>query len=286
MALCQFLPGPASSQVGIAIGAYRAGCRERCLPGSASLCHPHLPCFLLTTAFVKQTPKLLPWLAGLKIIAVAVVAQAVWDMGVRMAADKVRASLALLSTHGGNLVVSSVDELQEAVKLDHVCAEYENNYRSADNFVKSDVIVMDCDNDHTEDPDEWITPAALDELMPDVSYAIAPSRHNMLPKGGKTARPKFHVYFSIEEISDAEGYVALKRAVHAQFSFFDDNALDAARFIYGADTGEVIWHEGWLTIDELLQNVPEPSNTGRTNSIPEGHRNNTLSRFAGRVVKR
>lgn len=227
---------------------------------------------------MKQTPKLLPWLAGLKIIAVAVVAQAVWDMGVRMAADKVRASLALLSTHGGNLVVSSVDELQEAVKLDHVCAEYENNYRSADNFVKSDVIVMDCDNDHTEDPDEWITPAALDELMPDVSYAIAPSRHNMLPKGGKTARPKFHVYFSIEEISDAEGYVALKRAVHAQFSFFDDNALDAARFIYGADTGEVIWHEGWLTIDELLQNVPEPSNTGRTNSIPEGHRNNTLSR--------
>ena len=194
---------------------------------------------------MKQTPKLLPWLAGLKIIAVAVVAQAVWDMGVRMAADKVRASLALLSTHGGNLVVSSVDELQEAVKLDHVCAEYENNYRSADNFVKSDVIVMDCDNDHTEDPDE-----------------------------------------SIEEISDAEGYVALKRAVHAQFSFFDDNALDAARFIYGADTGEVIWHEGWLTIDELLQNVPEPSNTGRTNSIPEGHRNNTLSRFAGRVVKR
>lgn len=94
---------------------------------------------------MKQTPKLLPWLAGLKIIAVAVVAQAVWDMGVRMAADKVRASLALLSTHGGNLVVSSVDELQEAVKLDHVCAEYENNYRSADNFVKSDVIVMDCD---------------------------------------------------------------------------------------------------------------------------------------------
>ena len=79
-------------------------------------------------------------------------------------------------------VVTSLDELKEAVKVDHVCAEYENNYRSADNFIKSDVIVMDCDNDHSDNPAEWITPDTLDELMPDVSYAIAPSRNNMLPK--------------------------------------------------------------------------------------------------------
>jgi putative DNA primase/helicase len=183
-------------------------------------------------------------------------------------------------------VVTSEDELKEAVKLDHVCAEYKNNYRSADNFLKSNVIVMDLDNDHTENPDDWITPEALDELMPDVSYAIAPSRHNMISKDGKSARPKFHVYFSIEEIADAEMYVAMKRAIHAQFPFFDDNALDAARFIYGADSGEVIWHEGWLTIDELLENVSAPTNTGGSNSIPEGRRNNTLSRFAGRIVKR
>lgn len=182
-------------------------------------------------------------------------------------------------------VVTSVDELKEAVKLDHVCAEYKNNYRSADNFIKSDVIVMDCDNDHTENPDEWITPEALNELISDVSYAIAPSRHNMIPKDGKTARPKFHVYFSIEEISDAEGYVALKRAIHAQFPFFDENALDAARFIYGADAPDVFWNEGWLTIDELLQDIPAPTKTS-SSSIPEGRRNNTLSRFAGRVVKR
>lgn len=183
-------------------------------------------------------------------------------------------------------VVTSEDELKEVVKLDHVCAEYKNNYRSTENFLKTDVIVMDCDNDHTENPDEWITPEALDELMPDVSYAIAPSRHNMLSKDGKAARPKFHVYFSIEELADAEDYVVMKKAIHAQFHFFDDNALDAARFIYGADIGEVIWHEGWLTIDELLEDVPAPINTSHSNSIPEGRRNNTLSRFAGRVVKR
>lgn len=183
-------------------------------------------------------------------------------------------------------VATSADELKETVKLDHVCAEYENNYRSADNFIKSDVIVMDCDNDQTENPEEWITPEVLDDLMPDVSYAIAPSRHNMVMKDGKAARPKFHVYFVIEELSDVETYGALKRAIHTQFSFFDDNALDAARFIYGADAGDVSWHEGWLTIDELIQNVPAPTKTGSSSSIPEGRRNNTLSRFAGRVVKR
>lgn len=183
-------------------------------------------------------------------------------------------------------VVTSVDELKKAVKLDHVCAEYKNNYRSADNFVKSDVIVMDLDNDHTENPDEWITPEVLNELMSDVSFAIASSRHNMISKDGKIARPKFHVYFSIEELTDVETYVAIKRAIHGQFSFFDDNALDAARFIYGADSGDVSWHEGWLTIDELLQNLPAPTKTSSSSSIPEGRRNNTLSRFAGRVVKR
>lgn len=185
-------------------------------------------------------------------------------------------------------VVASVDELKEAVKVDHVCAEYENNYRSADNFIKSDVIVMDCDNDHSDDPAEWITPDTLDELMPDISYAIAPSRNNMISKDGKTARPKFHVYFSIDVVADADTYANLKKAIYAQFPFFDDNALDAARFIYGSETGEVIWHEGWLSVLDVLEDVDEDFDEAMSNHsvIPAGRRNKTLSHFAGRVLKR
>lgn len=185
-------------------------------------------------------------------------------------------------------VVTSVDELKEAVKVDHVCAEYENNYRSADNFLKSDVIVMDCDNDHSENPAEWITPEVLEELMPDVSYAIAPSRNNMLPKDGKTARPKFHVYFSIDVVADADTYANLKKAIYAQFPFFDDNALDAARFIYGAEAGEVIWHEGWLSVLDVLEDFDVDFDEAMSNHsvIPAGRRNKTLSHFAGRVLKR
>lgn len=69
--------------------------------------------------------------------------------------------------------VGSAKELQQAVKNDHVCAEYQKNYRSIANFIKSNVVVMDCDNDFSDDPADWVTPEKLDELLPDVSYAIA-----------------------------------------------------------------------------------------------------------------
>ena len=187
-------------------------------------------------------------------------------------------------------VVVTPEEMQEAVRFDHVCAEYQGNYRSVGNFSRSDVVVMDIDNDHTEDPGEWITPEKLDEMLPDISYAIAFSRNHMKKKNGKAARPKFHVYFQITETTDAGWYAALKRGIKKRFDFFDGNAIDAARFIFGADVGEVVWHEGWMTIDEEVEpDYEEPRNeeTGsNSGQILEGSRNNTMSRFAGRVLKK
>lgn len=187
-------------------------------------------------------------------------------------------------------VVTTPAEMQKAVRFDHVCAEYKGNYRSIGNFARSDVVVMDIDNDHTEEPAEWITLEKLDELLPDISYVIAFSRNHMKVKDGKAARPKFHVYFQITETTDAGWYAALKRGIKKRFDFFDGNALDAARFIFGADAGEVVWHEGWMTIDEEVEpDYEEPKNEDAgsgTGPILEGSRNNTMSRFAGRVLKK
>ncbi|WP_392486577.1 phage/plasmid primase, P4 family [Haloimpatiens sp. FM7315] len=182
--------------------------------------------------------------------------------------------------------VTTAEELKVVVKTDHVCGEYKNNYRSADNFIESVVAIMDCDNDHSENKAEWITPEKIDEMLPDVSYAIAPSRNHMKQKDDKTARPRFHVYFLINPCKDAMDYVKLKRRIQNAFPFFDDNALDAARFIFGADCDEVVWHDGWETIEEELPVLQEDAETIGGFSIPEGRRNTTLSRFAGRVVKR
>ena len=187
-------------------------------------------------------------------------------------------------------MVTTPEEMREAVRFDHVCAEYKGNYRSIGNFARSDVVVMDIDNDHTEDPAEWITPEKLDRMLPDISYVIAFSRNHMKVKDGKAARPKFHVYFQITETSDAGWYAALKKGIKKRFDFFDGNALDAARFIFGADAGEVVWHEGWMTIDEEVEpdyEETESKDTGICSGpILEGSRNNTMSRFAGRVLKK
>ena len=48
--------------------------------------------------------------------------------------------------------------LAEAVSHDYVCAEYEGNHRGVDHFLRSDCLVLDFDNDHSENPEDWVTP--------------------------------------------------------------------------------------------------------------------------------
>ena len=98
VALCQFLPGPASSQVGIAIGIARA----RLLGGIAAWLGFTLPSALALIAFAFGVSALVDstaagWLHGLKIVAVAVVAQAVWGMARSLCPDRERATLAILT---------------------------------------------------------------------------------------------------------------------------------------------------------------------------------------------
>ena len=94
VALCQFLPGPASSQTGISIGLLRAG-----LPGA--LCAwlgftaPSALAMILFGYGVTALGNLADsaWLHGLKIVAVAVVAQAVWGMARNLCPDRERATI-------------------------------------------------------------------------------------------------------------------------------------------------------------------------------------------------
>ena len=99
VALCQFLPGPASSQVSIAIGIARAG-----LPGGfAAWLGFTLPSALALIAFAVGIGAFANaadagWLHGLKVVAVAVVAQAIWGMARSLCPDRERATLAILAS--------------------------------------------------------------------------------------------------------------------------------------------------------------------------------------------
>ena len=55
-------------------------------------------------------------------------------------------------------VILDEASLKDGICHDYVCAEYRNNYRNGDNFIGSDCLPVDCDNDHTEDPAGWKTP--------------------------------------------------------------------------------------------------------------------------------
>ena len=99
VALCNFLPGPASSQIGIALGTLNAG-----LPGGFAawlgFTMPSAVALMLFaygfTAFGLSADA--GWIHGLKIVAVAVVAQAVWGMGKALCPDRLRATLAIGAT--------------------------------------------------------------------------------------------------------------------------------------------------------------------------------------------
>ena len=178
-------------------------------------------------------------------------------------------------------VITSGEELKAAAAFDHVCAAFKENYRNRENFLSSDVIVMDCDNSHSENPADWVTEERFLVMVPDTAVAIVPSRNNMKSKDGKCARPRFHAYFPVPEIRDESAYAEMKQAIHQRFPFFDGAALDAARFIYGCATETVLWQEGPLSIVSVISGLPKSSGI-----IPQGQRNNTMSRFAGRVIKR
>ena len=96
--LCQFLPGPASSQVGMAIGLSRAG-----FPGAlaawAGFTLPSALVLILFALGISVWGNVIPAgvLHGLKVVAVAVVVQAVWGMARNLCTDTARITIAVLS---------------------------------------------------------------------------------------------------------------------------------------------------------------------------------------------
>lgn len=186
--------------------------------------------------------------------------------------------------------------LQAIAQYDHVAGLFTNNTRSNANFIKSDVLVMDIDNDHTDNSDEWVTEELLKDIFADYNFALVTSRNYLVQKGDKAARPKFHIYFQINEVTDKDTYALLKEELVNRYGIFDTNAKDAARFFFGNPNAKVLWHDSWLTIDEDLLDATTTSDDEEDfdadfyqppiGPITEGSRNSTMSVFAAKILKR
>ena len=182
--------------------------------------------------------------------------------------------------------------LAEAVGRDYVCALYENHYRNCANFRSSDTLALEFDNDHSEDPKDWILPQRILNLFPGVPLAIHYSRNHMKVKRGKPPRPKFHAMLAIDPVTDPEDYRKMKEKVAAIIGFADPKALDSAHFFYGTKDALVEFYPGDKPLDVFLTDWEDDFDAGMAQGtygervIKEGTRNATLSRFAGKLVRR
>jgi putative DNA primase/helicase len=189
--------------------------------------------------------------------------------------------------------ITDAGSLAEATHNDQVFAEYRNHHRANSDFMWSDVIPMDVDNDDNN-PETWLSADDVSLMFADVAHAILPSRHDMKSKHGKAPRPRFHILFPIERVDDYETYRAMKSAIRAAYPFFDEGAADAARFFYASKVRpeDVIWNDAGRTIGDLVK--PDLSDGGfgalpdhgTDRTIREGSRNTTMSKYAARILKK
>lgn len=116
VALCQFLPGPASSQVGMGIGLSRAGILGAILAWVGFTLPSAILLVLMGTGLAHVSiEKHQNWIHGLKVVAVAVVAQAVLGMAKRLCPDKSRVTIAVVSSAA--VLISNSVVLQVLVLL-------------------------------------------------------------------------------------------------------------------------------------------------------------------------
>ena len=213
----------------------------------------------------------------------------------------------------------TADNAEDFAKLvckDHVFFDFKDNRRSISNFLGTEVVAVDCDNDHSEQEADWMTLRRMTEIFAGVRFVAYTSRNHMKQKGKKAARPRFHMLFPVDRITSPEEYGALVAALQRYLPVFDENAMDAGRFYFGNKESVVYFHQGTLSITEFLEeaslwgdNAEIPAVAEKSTSkpekkpslseealrarmdfgddtIPEGSRNSTLSVIASKLVKR
>lgn len=171
-------------------------------------------------------------------------------------------------------IVQTPEALRALAEYDHCTAVLNDTYnRKDENFNYADVMIMDMDNGHSDNPEDWITPERLAEgALKEVEFYTCTSRNNMRTKKDISPRPRFHVYMPVmRHINSVEDCRLFKARLLALVPEFDGGAKDAARLMYSSiEPGlsreeeekqraaiEVkIFHDGGKCIDEIP--LPEP----------------------------
>ena len=187
--------------------------------------------------------------------------------------------------HEGTAITA--EELKSLLCNDHVFIQFKGNYRCKDNFLQATTATFDCDNDHSDNPSEWIKPEDIPVIFPEVQCFTDTSRHHMKQKGNSSPRPRFHVTFETETFTNPNSYTAFMKKVQSLCPFFDKGALDAARFFFGNPDTEIQFFPGTMNLTKFIAETEvEKAFAELDETIPEGSRNNTLYKGVVKILKR
>ena len=189
----------------------------------------------------------------------------------------IRFSVARVKQEGKNkyypdiTTVTSIDELKKVAERDHVAGLFKDNQRSKKNFLEADCVIMDCDNDATENQSEWLTPEKMHERLSDVEFYIIYSKSNNKQKDSYSPRPRFHIYFPLSEtITEEKEIRVLKERILRLCPEFDADAKDTARLIFGVDNPDGLYFSGSKVINDVLpveENIKKSSDISDTREV-------------------
>lgn len=194
--------------------------------------------------------------------------------------------LASNTKYSRKISITNIDLLKKALAYDYVPVAYKDNTRSIKNFISSNCIIVDLDNDHSDNESDFIDINKVKEVFQNVRFFVHYSRNHMKPKNGKSPRPRFHIIFFCNEITDEKAYSNLKQEIYDYFTYIDNNALDSARFFYGTENPQVEYVDGELTIDEFIKDKKSEEFLLQDKPITEGTRNTTMHKIAIKILKR
>jgi hypothetical protein len=145
------------------------------------------------------------------------------------------------------------EQLLEAIKFDHCASLMENGYRKNENWVGSDCIMVDVDNQNNE------VPYTIEQALYDFrryKCFIVPSKSHLKEKNGKIVE-RFHIYFPIKQCLDPERYLDMVSTI-AHKAHNDGDCLDLSRYFNGIEGVEVFQTEGRRFIDDakFMKEIP------------------------------
>jgi len=161
--------------------------------------------------------------------------------------------------------ITSTADLLEAVKRDHIFSQMAEGHRASDNYQQNDCIILDLDNSHSEDAEEWKTLDDVQDAFPDVKFYYVQSRNYMKEKvkeaknGKKTflaPREKYHLYFPLAAtLQDKNASAKQLLQAAGLFPYLDLGAAEPAHFFFGVADPKGGYIDGDLTIDQYMDKL-------------------------------